>query len=178
MKTKGLNIILTGNGKGKTTSALGMILRALGNDQRVCMIQFIKSPESEYGEKRMLDRMGVENYQMGAGFTWVADKQTTLDKAQEAWAMAQKRIMSNSYDLIILDEVNHLFNFNKTVGQELITTNEAIELMQNKPEGLNLVFTGRYAPQAIIDAADTVSDIQCVKHHYQAGIKAAKGVEF
>ena len=89
MKTS-LNIILTGNGKGKTTSALGMVLRALGNDQRVCVIQFIKSPDSDYGEKRMLDRLGVENYQMGAGFTWVADKQKSLETAAEAWAMACK----------------------------------------------------------------------------------------
>ena len=177
MKTS-LNIILTGNGKGKTTSALGMVLRALGNDQRVCVIQFIKSPDSEYGEKRMLDRLGVENYQMGAGFTWVADKQKSLETAAEAWVMACKRIMSGEYDLVVLDEVNHIFNFNKTVGQELISTNQAIELMRNKPAHTHLVFTGRYAPQSIMDAADTVSDIQCVKHHYQQGVKAAPGIEF
>lgn len=178
MQQQGLNIVLTGNGKGKTTSALGMIMRALGNNKRVCIIQFIKSPESQYGEKTVLDKLSVENHQLGAGLTWLADKQKTLDSARRAWLLAKERVMSGNYDLIVLDEVIHLLNFNKSIGHELITANELIHLMQTKPAGLNLVLTGRYAPQALMDAADTVSEIQCVKHHYQQGVKAAPGMEF
>ena len=178
MNQQGLNIILTGNGKGKTTSALGMIIRALGQNQRVCLIQFIKSPDSEYGEKRILDQLGVENHQMGAGLTWRTDKQSTLESSKKAWQLAKEKITSKQYDLIVLDEVNHLFNFSKTIGEELITPDEMIILMKNKPASLNLVLTGRYAPQSIMDVADTVSDVQCVKHHFQQGVVATRGVEY
>jgi cob(I)alamin adenosyltransferase len=178
METQGLNIVLTGNGKGKTTSAMGMMLRALGQNQKVCVVQFIKSKELLYGEVEMLNRLGVENHQMGAGFTWVAEKSDTIATVKDAWQLALDKIFGNRYDMIILDEINHILNLPKTIGQEVITPEEVVAAMQQKPENLTLVLTGRYAHPMVIDAAHTVSDIQCVKHHYQQGIKAAKGIEY
>ncbi|MBN2164989.1 MAG: cob(I)yrinic acid a,c-diamide adenosyltransferase [Marinilabiliaceae bacterium] len=178
MKKTGLNIVLTGDGKGKTTSSLGMILRALGHQKKVCLIQFLKSPDSGYGEINILNKLGVENYQIGAGCTWIADDNDTIDEAKKAWTLACEKINSNTYDLIVLDEINHVINFPNSIGRCLFTPDDLIQIMRNKPEKLTLVLTGRYASPEIIAEADTVSEIKCIKHHYQNGIKATKGIEY
>jgi cob(I)alamin adenosyltransferase len=178
MESVGINIVLTGNGKGKTTSAMGMVLRALGQEQRVCVVQFIKSSTLTYGEITILNRLGVENFQMGAGFTWVAEKENTIATTKEAWELAVAKIFSNQYDLIVLDEINHVLNFPNTIGESVVAPEQLVDVMNRKPQNLTLVLTGRYAHPLVIGAAHTVSDIQCVKHHYQQGIVSAKGIEY
>lgn len=172
---KGLVIVNTGNGKGKTTAALGILLRAWGRDMRVGGIQFLKHENANYGELRALQRMGVELTPMGDGFTWTSrDLDETQAKAVHGWETAKARIASGEYDVFLLDE----FTYALTYGW--IDTAEVIEwLRQHKPPMLHLIITGRNAPQALIDFADLVTEMREVKHPFRdQGIRAQKGIEY
>ncbi|MFT3739061.1 MAG: cob(I)yrinic acid a,c-diamide adenosyltransferase [Breznakibacter sp.] len=172
------NIVLTGDGKGKTTSAMGMIIRAAGHGQKVCLIQFFKSGRYDYGEIAALEKLNIETHQLGAGFTWRTPKEETVTSCINAWKFALEKIFSNQYDLIVLDEVNHLFNLHKTIGETPVAPEEMVTVMRQKPSNLALILTGRYANPLVMDAADTVSEIVCHKHHFNQGVKAAEGIEF
>lgn len=167
----GLIHIYTGNGKGKTTSALGLSLRAVGRGMKVCIIQFMKG--YEYGETKIKIK-NLKIFQFGrAGFV---DKKNPskedVELAKEGYEFAKKVIKSKKYDLVILDEINVAIEF------KLIKLEDVLELIKNKPKNLELILTGRYAKKELISIADYVSDINEIKHPYQKGIKARKGIEF
>ncbi|MFQ3683804.1 cob(I)yrinic acid a,c-diamide adenosyltransferase [Roseiflexus sp.] len=172
---KGLVIVNTGNGKGKTTAALGILLRAWGRDMRVGGIQFLKHENASYGELRALKRMGIELTPMGDGFTWTSrDLDETQAKAVHGWEMAKARIASGEYDIFLLDEFTYALSYGWVDTQEVIEW-----LRQHKPPMLHLIITGRHAPQALVDFADLVTEMHEVKHPFRdQGIRAQKGIEF
>jgi len=181
MDTKGLVMVITGNGKGKTTSALGMMLRCLGHNRQVCVIQFMKSADSGYGEIEMMNRLGVENYQAGAGCTWTVSAEATIETVESAWQLAVEKVHSAQYDMVILDEVNTAMQLPERIGKQVIHPEQMIALIQKvrmEQPHLHLVLTGRYAKPEIMELADLVSEITSVKHPYQAGIPAQPGIEF
>lgn len=173
----GLVIVYTGKGKGKTTAALGMALRAIGHDYKICMIQFIKG-SWHYGEMTSSKRLepDFELTAVGKGFVGILDDKTPLDThkkiAQEAIQIAKEKILSEKYNVIILDEINYAINLG------LIDTNDALELIKIKPSKVTLVFTGNHVKQEIVDAADLVTEMKEIKHPFQRGIRAKKGIDF
>ncbi len=177
---KGLVLINTGNGKGKTTAALGVALRAFGNGQKVLILQFIKGAW-KYGELFALEKLGegIEIRQMGEGFVRhnkdqvsEADQARHRQKAEEAWAEVCREVASDRWDLVILDEINYAIDFG------LLDVKKVVTLIEEKPERLNLILTGRNARQELIDLADTVTEMNPIKHAYQKGIRARRGIEY
>ena len=168
-----LTIVYTGNGKGKTTAALGMLFRAWGRGMRVCMLSFIKNENSNFGEERAARKLGVEIIPLGAGFTWLS-KDIEKDKAlaRECWALCKEKIASGDYDIVILDEITYPLTYG-WLGMD-----EVLETLRARPEGLHIVATGRDAPQALVDYADLVTEMREVKHPFQQEIKAQPGVDF
>lgn len=172
----GLIIVNTGNGKGKTTAALGLALRAAGHGLKVLMLQFIKG-SWHTGE---LDAVkGLEpNFkivQLGQGF--VKTKKTeqsseTVENTRVSWDYAKQEIFSDLYDTIILDEINNVIEYG------LLNVDEVIAVLQGRPKRLNVILTGRNAHEKIIELADMVTEMQEIKHHYKKGIRAQKGIEF
>ena len=171
---RGLVIVITGNGKGKTTAAFGQALCAVGQGLRVLILQFMKG--RDYGEfiaaEKYLPRLTVRR--CGLDSFVMRDRPAPLDVelAREGFALAKKAAASGKYDMIILDEINVAVDF------KLIPLEELIDLIRSKPPALDLILTGRYAAKAVIRLADTVSDIREVKHHYAAGIKDRAGIEY
>ncbi|EFO79502.1 cob(I)alamin adenosyltransferase [Oscillochloris trichoides DG-6] len=173
--TKGLVIVHTGNGKGKTTAALGILLRAWGRGMRVGGVQFIKSEHANYGELRALTRMGVQLTPMGDGFTWKSrDMDETQAKAQHGWEVAQQMIQSGDYDVLLLDEFTYPLQYGWIDVETVIAW-----LREHKPAMLHLIITGRGAPESLVAFADLVTEMREVKHPYrEQGIRAQKGIEF
>ena len=174
---KGLVIVYTGGGKGKTTAALGMALRAVGHNQKICIIQFIKG-SWHYGELNSLKRLEpeVELITMGKGFVGIIDDKSPREEhekiAKEGIKISKEKIQSKKYDTIILDEVNYAVNLG------LIELNDVLDLIKTKPSELNLVLTGNHAKPEIIEAADLVTEMREIKHPFKSGIKAKKGIDF
>jgi cob(I)alamin adenosyltransferase len=174
-KRKGLLIVHTGKGKGKTTAALGMLMRAWGRDMRLGGVQFFKHENAHFGELRAAERMGIELTPMGDGFTWTSrDMDETQARALHGWEMAKQKIGSGAYDIFLLDEFSYVLHFGWLDAAEVVAW-----LRAHKPEPLHLVITGRDAPAALIDEADLVTEMREVKHPFkEQGIKAQKGIEF
>jgi cob(I)alamin adenosyltransferase len=175
MKVKnGLVIVNTGNGKGKSTSAFGILLRAWGRGFRICVIQFIKAETGQWGEIKAAKKLGIDWFTTGDGFTWTSkDMDETVARAINGWEIAKEKIASRNYDLIILDEFTYALYYG------WLNTNQVIDwLKANKPEDSHLVITGRDAPAALIEYADLVTEMMEVKHPYQKGILAQPGIEF
>ncbi len=172
---KGLIIVHTGHGKGKTTAALGLLLRAWGRDMRVCVIQFIKNEGAQFGEHKAAKKLGVEFISSGDGFTWLSkDLEESAARARHGWALAQERIASGNYDLIILDEMTYCFTFGWLNFDEVRDW-----LAANKPPRMHLVITGRNAPEALVEFADLVTEMKLIKHPFkEQGIRAQPGIEF
>lgn len=174
---KGLVIIYTGKGKGKTTAALGIALRAVGHGMRVCMIQFIKG-EWYYGELTSAKRLEPEFdlVAAGKGFVGIMDDDHDIkehkDAAKIALNFSRKKMLEKKYDIIILDEINYALNLG------LVTSSDVLNLVEDKPEDLTLILTGNYATQEIIDLADLVTEMKEIKHPFQAGIRAKRGIDF
>jgi cob(I)alamin adenosyltransferase len=171
---KGLLMIFTGDGKGKTTAALGMTLRAAGHGMKVCFIQFIKG-SWKYGELDAVKRFEdvIDFHVMGKGFTWKSDDlEEDRRLAREAWDFARKAMESGEYGMVVLDEFTYLLNFGM-IEPESVTL-----ALSNRPPDLHVVITGRNAAPALVEAADLVTEMGAVKHPLKAGIKAQKGVEF
>lgn len=173
-REKGLVIVNTGQGKGKTTAALGAMLRAWGRGMKVGVIQFLKHEKARFGEIKAGEKMGIDWISTGDGFTWVSqDMDQTEARAIHGWQLAQERIARGNYDLLILDEFTYPLHY------EWLDTNAVIEwLKANKPPMLHLIITGRHAPAALIEYADLVTEMQEIKHPYQEGLKAQPGIEF
>lgn len=171
---KGLIIVNTGNGKGKSTAAFGTVLRAWGRGLRVCVIQFIKAETSNYGEIQAARKLQIEWHSLGDGFTWLSkDIEKTADRARHAWTFAQEKIASGNYDLIVLDEMTYAFHHGWVDVNTLIAW-----LKVNKPAMLHLIITGRNAPQELIAYADLVTEMKLIKHPFDQGVLAQPGIEF
>src|SRR5579872_953863 len=171
---KGLLIVNTGSGKGKSTAAFGLILRALGHGWRIGIVQFIKGAWST-GERTALERFSdlVEWHTMGEGFTWeTQDRARDVAAAQAAWAKAQALMDDETIRLVVLDELNIALRYDYLPADAVVET-----LVKRRPD-LHVVVTGRNAPPALIEAADLVTEMNAVKHHFAAGVKAQAGIEF
>lgn len=173
MEREGRVIINTGDGKGKTTAALGTAFRALGHGHKVCVVQFIKG-QGKYGERLLADKLDNLDWHIcGKGFVFKKENLEEDKKTAEAgFALAKQLIDSDRYDLIILDELTYL----PSLG--FLPVGDIVEAVRNKPARLSVIITGRDAAPELVEIADTVSEINVVKHGYQRGIKAQKGVEF
>ncbi len=170
---KGLVIVNTGNGKGKTTAAMGVLFRAWGRDFRVIMLQFIKHSTANFGEQRAAKKIGVEMRAMGDGFTWRSrDLDQTADLARAHWEDCKDIIASGEYDVVVLDEFTYPMHYG------WIPVEEVLEVLENRPEMQHVIITGRHAPEALVEFADLVTEMNVVKHPYQEGIKAQPGIEF
>ncbi len=177
MKENGLTIVYTGKGKGKTTAALGIALRAVGYKKKICMIQFIKG-SWHYGEMDSSKRLEpeLEMVAVGKGFVGIIDdkspKEDHKEIAKEAIRISNEKIQSGNYDIVILDEINYAVNL------ELISVNDVLDLIESKPAEVDLVLTGNYAKDEVIKLADLVTEMREIKHPFQKGIKAKKGIDF
>jgi cob(I)alamin adenosyltransferase len=174
MAGRGLVIVNTGDGKGKTTAALGVMFRAWGHGQRVIVLQFIKSGRPPAGEHEAASRLGVEITALGDGFTWLSkDVEQTASLAAEAWDRAKATILSGDYDVVVLDELTYALQYLWVPVQELIET------LRARPAHVHVVITGRGAPEELIEAADLVTEMRLIKHPYrEQGIPAQKGIDF
>lgn len=176
-KGKGLVIVYTGDGKGKTTAALGLCIRAVGYNRKVCIIQFIKG-SWKYGEIEGIKRLepNVEFHRKGLGFVGIIDdkleRSEHVKAAGEALKFAEEQMLSDKYDIVILDEIN------VAVKLGLIEVEDVLKLIEMKPDGLNLVMTGRNAAEEVVERADLVTEMREIKHPFQKGIEAKKGIDF
>lgn len=172
---KGLLIVNTGPGKGKSTAAFGLVLRALGHGWRVGVVQFIKGAWTT-GERRVLEERFadlVSWHTMGEGFTWeTQDRARDIAAAEAAWTKAQTLMEDRSIRLVVLDELNIALRYN------YLPVADVIEVLQRRRPDLHVAITGRNAPQELIEAADLVTEMSLVKHHFAAGVKAQEGIEF
>jgi len=173
----GLTIVYTGKGKGKTTAALGIVLRAVGYEKKVCMIQFIKG-SWHYGEMTSSKKLEpeFEMITIGKGFVGIIDDKTPKEDhkeiAKEAIKISNEKIQSGKYDIVILDEINYAVNL------DLISVKDVLDLIKSKPQKVDLVLTGNYAKDEVIEIADLVTEMKEIKHPFQRGIKAKKGIDF
>jgi len=175
-KKKGLIIVNTGEGKGKTTAALGVMTRAWGRNLKIGVLQFLKNENARYGEIKAAKRMGnIDWIATGDGWTWTsADMDETVARARHAWTIAQERILHGGYDLLILDEFTYPLHYGWLDGNEVLAWLET-----NKPPMLHLIITGRYAPQNLIDFADLVTEMRLIKHPFrEQNIRAQAGIEY
>jgi len=171
---KGLLIVHTGKGKGKSTAAFGMVMRAVGHGMRVGVVQFIKG-RIETGEKALLERFAdqVTVRRMGEGFTWEAqDRRRDIAAAQAAWQTARQRIASGDYAMGVLDELNIVLRY------EYLDLDEVVAALTARPGNVHVVVTGRNAKEPLIEAADLVTEMTMVKHPFRAGVKPQAGIEF
>jgi cob(I)alamin adenosyltransferase len=171
--SRGRIIVNTGDGKGKTTAALGTAIRAAGHGQRVAIVQFLKGTWN-YGEAAVLAACpNIELRRIGSGFTWEApDPSVPLALAREAWEYARDLALSDRYDLIVLDELNY------AVTEGYVSAEEVLDFLEVKPQRLSVIITGRSAAQSLIDAADTVTEMRPIKHAFEHGAPAKKGIEY
>jgi cob(I)alamin adenosyltransferase len=175
-KKKGLVIVNTGNGKGKTTAALGVMTRAWGRKMRVGVIQFLKNENARFGEIKAAGRMGdIDWISTGDGWTWTSkDMDETEARARHGWQLAQARISGGEYDLFIMDEFTYPLHYGWLDTAEVIAW-----LKAHKPDKLHLIITGRYAPEALIEYADLVTEMREIKHPFrEQGIRAQAGIEY
>lgn len=169
---KGLFLIITGNGKGKTTSGFGTIARAVGHGQKCGVGQFIKGTW-DCGERNLLESHGVNFAVMATGFTWeTQNKEADTAAAQETWAECKKMLADSSYDVVLLDELTYMVTYG------YIELDEVITAISNRPAMQSVVVTGRGAHRNLVELADTVSEVRNVKHAFESGIKARKGVDW
>ncbi|WDF74483.1 cob(I)yrinic acid a,c-diamide adenosyltransferase [Novosphingobium sp. KACC 22771] len=173
-REKGLLIVHTGKGKGKTSAALGMVVRAIGHGMKVGVVQFVKGAMTT-GEKAVFDTFpdNVEFKPMGEGFTWnTQDRSRDIATTRTAWDEVKRMIADPAYDMVLADELNIVLRY------DYLPLDEVLEVLAAKPEMQHVIVTGRNAPDALIEAADLVTDMTMVKHPFRSGIKAQAGIEF
>ncbi|MEM7463676.1 MAG: cob(I)yrinic acid a,c-diamide adenosyltransferase [Pseudomonadota bacterium] len=171
---KGLVIVHTGKGKGKSTAAFGMVFRAIGNGMRVGVVQFVKGKWGT-GERKVLEAFPdqVEMATMGEGFTWeTQDRQRDIDAARAAWEKAKTMIMDEKLDMVLCDELNIVLRY------DYLPVDEILEVLRQKPEMKHVIITGRNAKDEIIDFADLVTEMEVIKHPFRSGVKAQVGIEY
>jgi cob(I)alamin adenosyltransferase len=174
--TRGLLIVHTGNGKGKTTCALGLLMRAAGRGLKCCMIQFMKSRNDRYGEHVSAEKLGIEVHTMGDGFTWdTKNPEQDIKTARDTWNLCVEKLRSTDYDMLVFDELVYVLSYKWLPVDEIITELTAARASQ---PALHIVVTGRDAPPELIEAADLVTEMTEIKHPFNAGIRAQQGIEF
>lgn len=171
-------LVYTGDGKGKTSAALGLAVRALGRGLNVLIIQFIKSPQRTYGEKIVFDRLGIEMIQTGIGFTWTKTPEEHREALRKAWAYTRDRVMAGQHQLVILDEINNALAIDSFPVEDVLPLDEVLDLIAQRPHGMHLVMTGRNAHPRVIELADLVTVMEPAKHYYEDDIPAVRGLEF
>lgn len=171
---KGVVVLLTGNGKGKSSSAFGMVLRAMGYGHKIGVVQFIKGVQLSGEEIFIRDQCpNIFFYQMGTGFTWdTQDRSSDIEAAERTWAQVVPLLQDESYDLVVLDELTYMIGY-KYLDEQMI-----LDAIANRPPNQSVVVTGRGGGSALQELADTVSEVKDVKHAFKAGVKARKGVDF
>ncbi|NIY82212.1 cob(I)yrinic acid a,c-diamide adenosyltransferase [Vibrio hepatarius] len=169
---KGLLLIITGNGKGKSTSGFGTIARAVGHGLKCSVAQFIKGTWDN-GERNLLEKLGVEFQVMATGFTWeTQNKAADTEAAQGVWQECKRMLQDDSIDVILFDELTYMVSYG------YIDLDEVVEALNNRPKMQSVVITGRGAHRTLIEMADTVSEVKNVKHAFESGVKALKGVDW
>jgi cob(I)alamin adenosyltransferase len=166
-------LVNTGTGKGKSSAAFGVMGRAWARGWTVCVVQFVKSEKWRVGERKLAEHLAIEWHTLGDGFTWEStDMDETVARGRHAWAVAKEKIASGAYDLVILDEVTY------TVKYGWVDVDDIVAALRTRPARTNVIVTGRYAPEAVIEIADTVTEMVKVKHAMDDGIGARKGIEY
>lgn len=174
--TKGLLMVNTGDGKGKTTAALGVLVRAAGRGMNCCMIQFMKAKTDRYGEHESLDKLGIEVHTMGDGFTWdTNDKTQDIKTSEETWELCVQKMRSEEYDLLVFDELVYVLDYKFLDVNAVI---DEIKAVREKQPHLHIIVTGRNAPPELVEAADLVTEMREIKHPFHSGIYAQQGIEF
>ncbi|MCE2572569.1 cob(I)yrinic acid a,c-diamide adenosyltransferase [Motilimonas eburnea] len=169
---KGILMVITGNGKGKSTAGFGTVARAVGHGLSASVVQFIKGTW-DCGERDLLSQHGVKFHVMGTGFTWeTQDREKDMKAAAQAWADAEKLLQDERIDLVLLDELTYMVTYKYLELEQVLTA------LQNRPKHQHVVITGRACHRGIIEIADTVSEVQSIKHAFEAGIKAQKGFDY
>jgi len=178
-KTKGLLMLNTGDGKGKTTAAIGTMVRAAGRGLKCCMVQFMKSATDRYGEHETLEKLGIEVHTMGAGFTWdTQDKTVDIQTSEDTWTLCVEKMRSAEYELLVFDELLYVLSYGFLDIDKVIGEIKATRVAQPH---LHLILTGRNvdnALQKLVDEADLVTEMREIKHPFNAGIYAQQGIEF
>jgi len=166
-------MVNTGDGKGKSTAAFGTAMRAVARGWKVCVIQFVKSGSWKVGEEKAATSLGIEWLTIGDGFTWDSKNMDRTEAiARHAWMVTKEKIQSGQYGLIVLDEITYPMNWG------WIATSEVIEVIRNRPPAVNIIATGRDAPAELVDLADTVTEMRKVKHAFDRGVRAIRGIDF
>ncbi|WCP66286.1 cob(I)yrinic acid a,c-diamide adenosyltransferase [Vibrio tubiashii] len=169
---KGLFLVITGNGKGKSTSGFGTVARAVGHGLKCSVAQFIKGTWDN-GERNLLEKLGVEFQVMGTGFTWeTQSKAQDTEAAQKVWQECKRMLQDESIDVILFDEMTYMVNYG------YIELDELVEALNNRPKMQSVIITGRGAHRTLTEMADTVSEVRNVKHAFESGVKALKGVDW
>ncbi|MDO6427015.1 cob(I)yrinic acid a,c-diamide adenosyltransferase [Thalassotalea sp. 1_MG-2023] len=169
---KGLLLVITGNGKGKSTSGFGMITRSVGHGLTAAVCQFIKGTW-DCGERNLLEKLGVPFYVMKTGFTWeTQNKEADMAAAEKVWQEAKKLLADPSIQTILLDELTYMLSY------RYLDIDEVLDAIANRPEGQHVIVTGRAAHRRLTEMADTVSEVQSQKHAFEAGIKVQKGIDW
>ncbi len=171
---RGVIILLTGDGKGKTSSAFGMVMRAMGYDYKVGVVQFIKGEQLSGEELYLRDKCPqVDFYQMGTGFTWdTQDREADIEAAERTWVVAERMLKDDSFHLVVLDELTYMFSF------KYLDEDRVLNAVRNRPANQSVVITGRGGGSSLQELADTVSEVKDIKHAYKAGVMARRGVDF
>jgi cob(I)alamin adenosyltransferase len=170
---KSLVLVNTGDGKGKSTAAFGVVMRAVAQGWKVAVVQFLKSGEWQVGEQKTATGLGVEWFALGEGFTWdSSDLSEDQARAQTAWAHAADLIRDGEHRLVVLDEITYPMNWG------WIDTGDVVETIKTRPERVNVIATGRDAPAELVEIADTVTEMRSVKHAYDRGVAAKKGIDY
>ena len=166
-------VVNTGDGKGKSTAAMGMVMRSVARGWKVTVVQFIKSGNWKVGEEKVGRQLGVVWETGGDGFSWDSeDLDRSAELSRDTWRIAKQRIAAGRHRLVVLDEITYPINWG------WIEVEDVVETLGNRPSGVNVVVTGRDAPAALIDLADTVTEMRPVKHAYYQGISAIRGIDF
>jgi cob(I)alamin adenosyltransferase len=173
VRPRSLVLVNTGEGKGKSTAAFGVVLRALARDWRVCVVQFIKSDTWKVGEEKIAGQLGVDWLKGGDGFTWESpDLDRSEGRAAAAWRLAADVIATGDHQLVVLDEITYPMNWG------WIDSAAVIDAIRDRPLHVNIVATGRDAPGALIEIADTATEMVKIRHAYDRGIRARRGIDF
>ena len=169
---KGIIVLLTGNGKGKSSSAMGMICRALGYDMRVALVRFLKGDQQTGEDLFIENHPNIVSAHMESGFTWdTQDKELDKQKAIQTWLEAKKFLANEEISVVVLDEITYMINY------KYLDESEILLALSNRPKDQHVIITGRAASQALIDVSDTVSEVEDIKHAFRANIRAQKGID-
>jgi cob(I)alamin adenosyltransferase len=174
--TNGLLMVNTGDGKGKTTAAIGVLVRAAGRGMNCAMVQFMKSKTDRYGEHDSLEKLGIEVHTMGDGFTWdTKDPEQDIKTSEETWGLCLEKMRSGQYDLLVFDEMVYVLDYKFLNVNRVL---DEIRAVRERQPNLHIIMTGRNAPPELIEAADLVTEMKEIKHPFHAGIYAQQGIEF